>query len=61
MAMAISGLILIIPANLLPLMTMEVLGRSEQDTLISGVIALYKEDYWFVALLVLLAGSLVHC
>jgi paraquat-inducible protein A len=59
MAMAVSGLILIIPANFLPLMTMEVLGRSEQDTLISGVMALYREDYGFVALIVLLAGTLI--
>ncbi len=59
MAMAISGLILIFPANFLPLMTMEVLGRSEQDTLISGVVALSQEGYWFVALLVLAAGTLI--
>ncbi|RLA20899.1 MAG: paraquat-inducible protein A [Gammaproteobacteria bacterium] len=59
MAMAMSGLILIIPANFLPLVTMELLGRTEEDTLISGVLALYREDYWFVALIVFMAGSFV--
>lgn len=59
LAMALSGLILIVPANILPLMTMELMGRSEQDSLISGVVALYEADYGFVALLALMAATFV--
>ncbi len=58
-ALIIAAIILYIPANLLPFMTTRSLSGERDDTLISGVIALYQHDMWLIALVVFLASILV--
>ena len=57
-ALSVAGLILILPANLLPLVGIKVLGNTRDGTLWSGVAALYQEDMWAVAILVFLSSIL---
>jgi len=57
-ALSIAGLILIFPANLLPLVGIKVLGNTRDGTLWSGVVTLYQEDMWAVAILVFLSSIL---
>ncbi|MGJ0431404.1 paraquat-inducible protein A [Methylobacter sp.] len=57
-ALSIAGLILIFPANLLPLIGIKVLGNTRDGTLWSGVATLYQEDMWAVAILVFLSSIL---
>jgi paraquat-inducible protein A len=57
-ALSIAGLILIFPANLLPLVGIKVLGNTRDGTLWSGVATLYQEDMWAVAVLVFLSSIL---
>jgi paraquat-inducible protein A len=57
-ALSIAGLILIFPANLLPLVGIKVLGNTRDGTLWSGVATLYQEDMWAVAILVFLSSIL---
>jgi paraquat-inducible protein A len=45
-----------LPANFLPLVGIKLMGNSNSGTLWSGVSALFDEDLWSVAILVLLAS-----
>jgi paraquat-inducible protein A len=47
-----------LPANLLPLVCIKVLGNTRDGTLWSGVATLYQEDMWAVAILVFLSSIL---
>ena len=58
LALSITGLILIFPANLLPLVGIKILGKTQDGTLWSGVGALFDEDMWAVAILVFLSSIL---
>ncbi|WAK04115.1 paraquat-inducible protein A [Methylobacter sp. YRD-M1] len=57
-ALSVAGLILILPANLLPLVGIKLLGNTRDGTLWSGVATLYQEDMWAVAILVFLSSIL---
>jgi paraquat-inducible protein A len=59
LALSLAGLILILPANLLPTVGIKIFGNSHDGTLWSGVSALLKEDMWAVALLVLFSSVLL--
>jgi paraquat-inducible protein A len=59
LALSLAGLILIVPANLLPMVGIKIFGNSHDGTLWSGVSALLKEDMWAVALLVLFSSVLL--
>lgn len=57
-SLSLTGLFLLFPANLLPIMGIKVLGNSHDGTLISGVLTLFNEGMWGVALLVFLSSVL---
>lgn len=56
--LSLAGLCLLFPANLLPLIGIKVLGNSHDGTLISGVLTLFDEGMWAVAILVFLSSVL---
>lgn len=58
-ALLIAAAICYIPANILPILTTNALGSSESDTIMSGVIFLYKTGSWELALIVLVASVMV--
>ncbi|MEY3808228.1 MAG: hypothetical protein RI893_1204 [Pseudomonadota bacterium] len=57
-ALSIAGFILIFPANLMPLIGIKMLGNSKDGTLWSGVISLFEEHMWGIAILVFLSSIL---
>ncbi|MFB9885457.1 paraquat-inducible protein A [Balneatrix alpica] len=59
LALALAGLLLYVPANLLPLLSMDVMGQHRQVTLWEAVLALYQNGAWVAAGLVLLCSMLV--
>jgi paraquat-inducible protein A len=59
LALSLAGLILMIPANLLPMIGINILGNSIDGNLWTGVSVLLKEDMWAVAILVLLSSVLL--
>ncbi|WP_252177525.1 paraquat-inducible protein A [Endozoicomonas sp. 4G] len=59
LALVVTGLILFIPANYYPVLSMDILGNVQQSTISEGVIALYQGGYGAVALLVLLSAILI--
>ena len=58
-ALLIAAIILYIPANLLPVMTVFQLGKGEPDTIMSGVILLIKLGMWPLAALIFFASIMV--
>ncbi|MEM7169290.1 MAG: paraquat-inducible protein A [Pseudomonadota bacterium] len=55
-ALSLAALILYVPANLYPILTMEFFGASQADTIWTGVVALAKAGMWPIAILVFLAS-----
>ena len=55
-ALSIASLILIFPANLLPMVSIKIIGNTSNGTLWSGVRVLFSENMWAVAIVVGLAS-----
>ena len=58
LAFTVTGLVLFVFANVYPLMTFELEGRSQANRLISGVFDLYSQGMWELASLVFLTSIL---
>lgn len=58
-ALVLTSLVLLIPANTLPIMTVNYLGRGEPDTIASGVMHLAQSGMLGIALLVFVASIAV--
>ncbi len=59
MALLIAAAVLYVPANVFPIMTTDQLGRTEESTIIGGVILLWNLGSYPVALVILVASVLV--
>lgn len=59
LALAIAGLALFIPANVLPILQLHTLGIENDATMLSGVIALFQNDFWILSIVVLLASIII--
>ncbi len=59
MALSLAGLILVIPANTLPIMTLSILGKSNANTMINGAWQLFESGYWWMSFLVFACSVLV--
>jgi len=58
-ALVLAAVILYIPANVLPIMTVTSLGRTQSDTILSGVVFLLTHGMWPLAAVVFLASIFV--
>lgn len=58
-ALVLTAYIFYIPANLLPVMYVGHLGRSQGDTILSGVQAMFAAGWWVVAILIFFASITV--
>ncbi|KAA6186988.1 paraquat-inducible protein A [Thiohalocapsa marina] len=58
-ALVIAALVLYIPANLYPVMSVTSLGRTQSDTIFSGVVFLLNHDMWPLAAIVFVASIFV--
>jgi paraquat-inducible protein A len=57
--LVIAAAICYLPANLLPVLSTNTLGSTENDTIIGGVIILYNSGSWPLALIVLIASVMI--
>ena len=55
-AFATTGLLLVLLANVNPILTFDVVGNTQTNLIITGVFELFKQGYWPVAVLVFFAG-----
>lgn len=51
-ALATAGLMLVIPANVEPVLTFNVAGNTQSNLVVTGVFGLFAQGYWPVAVLV---------
>jgi len=58
-ALVVTGVLLLIPANVYPIMTVVQLGQGEPNTIFSGVIHLIEGGMWPLALIVFFASMVV--
>jgi paraquat-inducible protein A len=58
-ALALAALVLLVPANLLPILELEYLGRTKASTVWGGCVALWDDGMWVVATVVFLASIVV--
>lgn len=58
LALSLTGLLLFVPANLLPILTLELLGQSNSTTMLSGVYKLTLGGYWWMSILVFFCSIL---
>jgi uncharacterized paraquat-inducible protein A len=58
-ALAVSALIFYGPAMLLPMLRIEQFGHMHEDSLLSGVTALWAGGYWFIGTIVLIFSVLL--
>lgn len=58
-ALLLTAVVLYVPANVFPIMTVTYLGRAEADTILSGVAALVQAGEWPIAIVVFTASVLV--
>ena len=56
LALSITGLLLYLPSMLLPLMTFSSLGFSSSANILQSTLNFYRNDYYFVSLMVLLSA-----
>ncbi|WP_160109543.1 paraquat-inducible protein A [Pseudomonas izuensis] len=56
LALVIAALLLYVPANFLPIMQLNLLGQSSQDTVWSGVVGLFNSDMQSVSVIVFLCS-----
>ncbi len=59
LALVLTALFLFIPANFLPIMSLNLLGQNAVDTVWSGVVGLYNSDMKVVAVVVFLCSMLI--
>jgi len=55
----IAAAICYIPANVLPVLTRMTITYTKEDTIIDGILALYLEGSWHLALIVLIASIII--
>ena len=58
-ALLIAGIVLYLPANILPIMETNSLFDSQVDTILSGIIYLWTTGSWFIAIVVFVASIIV--
>ena len=59
LALAITGLLLFIPANLLPVMSLQLIGHQTSTTIYEGSLVLFREGLYWTALLVFSASVVI--
>jgi paraquat-inducible protein A len=58
-ALVIAATLFYLPANIFPILTVELMGKGEPDTIISGVIELINAGMWEIAALIFFASITV--
>lgn len=52
LAFSLSGLLFYVPANTLPVLSLDILGNTGRNTMINGVAQLWEQGFWWMAFLV---------
>jgi len=58
-ALSLAALVLYVPANIYPILRMELYGAYSESTVWDGCVRLFQDDMWFIAVIVFLASILI--
>jgi paraquat-inducible protein A len=58
-ALTLAAAIMLIPANVLPILTTQNSGHSRTDTIFTGTVELWRQDLWLIAIIVFIASILI--
>jgi len=58
-AFAIAAAAMLVPANVLPILTTRTMGQVRTDTIFSGTVALWRQELWAIAAIVFVASILI--
>lgn len=58
-ALVVTGFLLYVPANVIPVLTTVRLGRADENTILSGVLELVRNDLWPLAVIVFSASIIL--
>lgn len=58
-ALALSAAFMLVPANILPVLSTETPGENRTDTILSGAIELWRNGLWGIAIIVFLASIVI--
>jgi paraquat-inducible protein A len=58
-ALALAAAVMLVPANLLPVLTTETSGYNRSDTIFSGVVELWRQGLWAIAIIVFTASIII--
>jgi paraquat-inducible protein A len=59
LTLSLAGLILFVPAMVLPIMTLNAMGIERTSNILRGIMTLFQDDFHLVAILVLLTAVIV--
>jgi paraquat-inducible protein A len=58
-ALALAALVMLVPAQLLPVLSTETPGVNRTDTIFSGAVELWRQGLWAIAIIVFVASILI--
>jgi paraquat-inducible protein A len=58
-ALGLAAAIMLVPANLLPVLTTHMSGRHRTDTIFSGTVELWRQGLWAIAAIVFIASIVI--
>jgi paraquat-inducible protein A len=58
-ALALAAAIMLVPANLLPILSTSTGGAARTDTILSGIAGLWRDGMWVIAAIVFIASILI--
>jgi paraquat-inducible protein A len=58
-ALGLAAAVMLVPANLLPVLDTETSGRNRSDTIFSGAVELWRHGLWVIAVIVFTASILI--
>jgi paraquat-inducible protein A len=58
-ALSVAAAIMLVPANILPVLSMKSGGQARTDTILSGIIGLWDDGLWAISAIVFIASILI--
>lgn len=58
-AFAVAAAVMLVPANVLPVLATQTSGRSRTDTIFSGTVELWRQGLWVIAAIVFVASIVI--
>lgn len=59
LALALAGTIMLVPANVLPILSTQLPGTARTDTIFTGIVGLWDDGMWGIAAIVFAASILI--